>query len=167
MGWVARRGRRPDGRERGRRIPVAGCNDRATQPAALLPRAVDGCVDFGVGLRYSLGRDRTGYRRCASRLGQHQNPQQRGPSQYFNSLLSLDLGQRRGFVSKETKRKVSQFCLLDIGGLRGLREIVMPWQPGGVFAESSSLDAALQILLTSFNVSKEISRSVKCRSSNA
>ena len=42
-----------------------GCNDRATQPVrkagpvALLPRAVDGCVDFGVGLRCSLGRDRT------------------------------------------------------------------------------------------------------------
>jgi len=31
--------------------------------------------------------------------------------------LSLDLEQRMGFVSKETKRKVSQFCLLDIGGL--------------------------------------------------
>jgi len=54
-----------------------------------------------------------------------------------------------------------------IGGLRCLREIVMRSQPGGVFAESSSPDAALQILLTSFNVSKEISRSVKCRSSNA
>jgi hypothetical protein len=70
--------------------------------------------------------------RTASRLGQHQNPQQRGPSQYFNRLLSLDLGQRRGFVSKETKRKVSQFCLLDIGGLRCLREnrdaVVTRWR---------------------------------------
>ena len=51
LGWVARRGRRADGKERGRRIPAAGCNDRATPPAALLPRAVDGCVDFGISLR--------------------------------------------------------------------------------------------------------------------
>jgi hypothetical protein len=36
--------------------------------------------------------------------------------------LSLDLGQRRGLVSKETKRKVSQSCLLDIGGLPCRRE---------------------------------------------
>ena len=57
-------------------------------PAALLPRAVDGCVDFGVGRRCSLGRDRTGYRHCASRLDQRQNPQQRDPSQYFNRLVS-------------------------------------------------------------------------------
>ena len=56
-------------------------------PAALLPRAVDGCVDFGAGRRCSLGRDRCGYRGCASRLGQRQNPQQREPLQYFKSLL--------------------------------------------------------------------------------
>src|SRR6266850_1756597 len=31
--WVARRGRRADGKERGRRIPGAGCNDRATRSA--------------------------------------------------------------------------------------------------------------------------------------
>src|SRR5439155_26737883 len=46
--------------------------------------------------------------------------------------LSLDLGERRGFVSKETKRKVSQFCVLDIGGLRCLREnrdaVVTRWR---------------------------------------
>jgi hypothetical protein len=70
--------------------------------------------------------------RTASRLGQRQNPQQRGPSQYFNRLSSLDLGQQRGFVSKEAKRKVSQFCLLDIlryppyDHNRILREVVMP-----------------------------------------
>ena len=57
-----------DGKERGRRIPAVGCNDRATPPAALLPRAVTGCVDFGVGPRCSLGRDRCGYRRCARAL---------------------------------------------------------------------------------------------------
>ena len=74
-------------RSEGGASPSAGCNERATQPAALLPRAGDGCVDFGVGLRCSLGRDRSGYRHCASRLGQRQNPQQRGPFQYFNSLL--------------------------------------------------------------------------------
>ena len=86
---VARRGKRADGKERGRRIPVPQLrdNDRATPPAALLPRAGNGCVDFGAGLRCSLGRDRCGYRRCASRLGQRQNPQQRDPLQYFNSLL--------------------------------------------------------------------------------
>src|SRR5436190_16442468 len=44
--WVARRGRRADGKERVRRIPAAGCNDRATQPAALLPRALQGCCGF-------------------------------------------------------------------------------------------------------------------------
>ena len=65
--------------------PSVGCNDRATPPAALLPRAVNGCVDLGVGLRCSLGRDHCGYRHCASRLGQRQNLQQRDPSQYFNS----------------------------------------------------------------------------------
>src|SRR5207248_11094208 len=89
--WVARGGRRADGKERGRRIPAVGWNDRATPPAALLPRAVDGCVDFGAGLRCSLDRDHCGYRRCASRLGQRQNPQQRDPLQYFNSLLRLCL----------------------------------------------------------------------------
>jgi len=84
---IARRGRRADGKERGRRIPAVGCNDRATPPAAFLLRAVDRCVDFGVGLRCSLGRDRRGYRRCASRFGQRQNLQQRDPLQDFNSLL--------------------------------------------------------------------------------
>src|SRR5438477_8102037 len=68
--------------------PAAGCNDRATPLAALLPRAGNGCVDFGAGRRCALGRDRSGYRRCASRLGQRQNPQQRDPPQYFNSLLN-------------------------------------------------------------------------------
>jgi len=68
-------------RSEGGASPLAGCNDRATPPAALLPRAIDGCVDFGVGLRCSLGRDHCGYRPCASRLGQRQNPQQRDPSQ--------------------------------------------------------------------------------------
>ena len=87
LGWVARRGRRADGKKRMRRIPAGGCNERATQPAALLPRALQSCVDFGAGLRCSLGRDRCGYRHCASRLGQRQNPQQRGPLEYFNSLL--------------------------------------------------------------------------------
>jgi hypothetical protein len=74
-------------RSEGGASPSAGCNDRATPPAALLPRAVDGCVDFGVDLRCSLGRDHCGYRHCASRLGQRQNPQQRDPSRYFNSLV--------------------------------------------------------------------------------
>src|SRR5476651_992701 len=31
--WVARRGGRADGKERVRRIPAGGCNERATQPA--------------------------------------------------------------------------------------------------------------------------------------
>src|SRR6476660_2894823 len=53
-------------RSEGGAPPSACCNDRATPPAALLPRAVDGCVDFGVGLRCSLGRDGTGYRLCQS-----------------------------------------------------------------------------------------------------
>ena len=39
---------------------------------------------------------------------------------------------RQRFVSKETKLKVSQFCLLDIGGLRCLREnrdvVVTRWR---------------------------------------
>ncbi len=89
MEWVARTGRRADGKEQARRIPVPHLrdNEQATQPAALLPRALQGCVDFGAGLRYSLDRDRCGYRHCASRLGQHQNPQRRGPLQFFNSLL--------------------------------------------------------------------------------
>jgi hypothetical protein len=38
--------------------------------AAHCRRALKGCVDFGAGLRCSLGRDRCGYRHCASRLGQ-------------------------------------------------------------------------------------------------
>src|SRR5215467_12873879 len=82
LAWVARRSKRADGKERGRRIPEVGCNDRATPPAAVLLRAVDGCVDFGGGLRCSLGRDRCGYRHRVSRLGQRQNPQQRDPFQY-------------------------------------------------------------------------------------
>src|SRR5436190_1970359 len=55
-------------RSEGGASPQWGCNDRATRPAALLPRAVNGCVDFGVGLRCSLGRDRCGYRPCARAL---------------------------------------------------------------------------------------------------
>jgi hypothetical protein len=31
--------------------PAVGCTARAPTPAALLPRAADGCVDFGAGLR--------------------------------------------------------------------------------------------------------------------
>jgi len=52
----------------------AGTSERRSQPrkrsgpTALLPRALQGCVDFGVGLRCSLGRDRWGYRRCARAL---------------------------------------------------------------------------------------------------
>src|SRR5258708_363046 len=65
MEWVARRGRRADGKEQARRIPAGGCNERATQPAALLPRALQRCVDFGAGVRCSLGRDRCGYRHSA------------------------------------------------------------------------------------------------------
>src|SRR5213592_3669448 len=55
MEWVARRGRRADGKEQARRIPVPQWrdNEQATQPAALLPRALQGCVDFGAGLRCS------------------------------------------------------------------------------------------------------------------
>src|SRR6266446_5446957 len=53
MEWIARRGRRADGKEQARRIPAGGCNEQATQPAALLPRALQGCVDFGAGLRCS------------------------------------------------------------------------------------------------------------------
>src|SRR5207237_264528 len=86
MEWVARRGRKGRWQGASEAHPHRGCNKRATQPAALLPRALKGCVDFGAGLRCSLGRDRCGYRRCASRLGQHQNPQQRGPLQFSNSL---------------------------------------------------------------------------------
>ena len=71
LAWVARRSKRADGKERGRRIPAVGCNDRATPPAALLPRAGNGCVDFGVIGRCSLGR----------------HPQQRDPLQYFITLL--------------------------------------------------------------------------------
>src|SRR5438046_9641959 len=56
---------------------------RLSGPTALLSRAGNGCVDFGAGRRCSLGRDRRGYRRCASRLGQRQNPQQRGPIPVF------------------------------------------------------------------------------------
>ena len=37
--WVARRGRRAEGKERARRIPAAGCNESATTPSACLPRA--------------------------------------------------------------------------------------------------------------------------------
>ena len=100
--WVARRGRMADGKERGRRIPVPQLrdNDRATPPApnafgasCLLPRAGDGCVDFGAGLRCSLGRgpSRTGvgcgYRRCASRdLANAEIPSNATSFQYFNSL---------------------------------------------------------------------------------
>src|SRR5438477_8152602 len=58
---------------------------RRQLPFCLAPSTVE--VDFGLGLRCSLGRDHCGYRLCASRLGQRQNPPQRDPSQYFNSLL--------------------------------------------------------------------------------
>ena len=43
MEWVARRGRRAAGKEQARRIPARGCNEQATQPTALLPRALQGC----------------------------------------------------------------------------------------------------------------------------
>src|SRR4029077_3937253 len=101
-------------RSEGGASPSAGCNDRATPPTALLPRAVDGCVDFGVGRRCSLGRDHCGYRHCASRLGQRQNPQQRDPSRYFNGLLtSEDLILCRGRFSAKicfgmSKRGISE-----------------------------------------------------------
>ena len=54
-----------DGEERARRIPTVGCNERATRPAAPSASRPQGCADFGAGRRCSLGRDRSGYRRCA------------------------------------------------------------------------------------------------------
>src|SRR4029077_5231195 len=63
---VEAEGQREKGRVRRIPIPQARDNERATQPAALLPRAVDGCVDFGVGLRCSLGRNHCGFRPPAS-----------------------------------------------------------------------------------------------------
>ena len=76
-----------DGKERMRRIPAAGCNERATQPDAPSRSRPEGCVAFGAGRRYSPGRDRFGYRRCARALASAKNRQQRVPFQYFNDLL--------------------------------------------------------------------------------
>jgi hypothetical protein len=76
-----------DGKERERRIPAAGCNERATRPNAPSASRPESCVAFGAGRRYSPGRDRFGYRRCARALASAKNRQQRVPFQYFNDLL--------------------------------------------------------------------------------
>ena len=78
-----------DGKERVRRIPAAGCNERATRPDAPSGSRPEGCVAFGAGRRCSLGRDRCGYRRCARVLASAKNRQQRVPFQYFNGLISV------------------------------------------------------------------------------
>ena len=77
-----------------RRIPVPHLrdNERATQPAALLPRALKGCVDFGAGLRCSLGSRACGTADIGTAFAPWPIPQTRDdPLQYFNSLL----GKRR------------------------------------------------------------------------
>ena len=69
-----------DGKERERRIPAGGCNERATPPAALLLRArrVASILPLaGVARLAEIAAD-IGMR---SRLGQCQNRQQRGPLQ--------------------------------------------------------------------------------------
>src|SRR5437868_4162512 len=123
MEWVARRGRKGRWQGASEAHPHRGCNKRVTQPAALLPRALKGCVDFGAGLRCSLGRDRYGYRHCTSRLGQRQNPQQRDPFQYFNSL------QGKAGVSKRRRRH----CIGEKGELAtlsGKYSVLPPWITG-------------------------------------
>ena len=72
--------------ERGR-IPKVGCNEQATRPAALLPRArrvAPILALAGVARWAEITRIST----LRSRLGQRQYRQQRGPLQYFNSLLT-------------------------------------------------------------------------------
>lgn len=86
--WVARRARRAEGKERTRRISVAGCKEGATTPFCLSASRPTGCNRFW---RWPtlLARPRS-LRMSAlrSRLGQRQNRQQRGPLQYFNRLLT-------------------------------------------------------------------------------
>ena len=80
-----------DGKKRVRRIPAAGCNERATRPDAPSASRQEGCVAFGPeSFRgCSLGRDRCGYRRCARALASAKNRQQRVPFQYINDLISV------------------------------------------------------------------------------
>ncbi len=88
-------GRRGEWQGRSEAHPIHGAvtSERRRQ-TPLLPRARGVGVDFVAGRRCSLGRDRCGYRLCQSgsdrsRLGQRQNRQQRGPPQFFNSLLTF------------------------------------------------------------------------------
>ena len=76
-------------RSEGGASPSAGCNDRATKPAALLPRAVDGCVDFDAGRPAAAGLadialDIGTALRALANAKIHSNAT---PFQYFNSLL--------------------------------------------------------------------------------
>ena len=102
-------------------IPAAISAKRATKASAKINATLEGARQNGSWPRRSIVTARGGDA-PGSLLAIRPSASTRDPPQYFNSLLSLDLGQRRGFVSKETKRKVSQFCLLDIGGLRCLHE---------------------------------------------
>jgi hypothetical protein len=76
-----------DGKKRVRPIPAAGCNERVARPDAPSGSRPESCVAFDAGRRYSLGRDRCGYRRCARALASAKNRLQRVPFQYFNDLI--------------------------------------------------------------------------------
>ena len=85
--WVARRGRRADGKERARRIPAAGCNERATHASCPSASRPTGLRRFWRWPALLAGPRSLRISALRSRLGQRQNRQQRGPLQYFNSLL--------------------------------------------------------------------------------
>ena len=84
----------PYGKARATSMSFATCEERATPPDGPKRSRPSGCVAFGAGLRCSLGQYRK-IQPLRSRLGQHQNRQQRGVHEYFNRLLSGGL--RSGF----------------------------------------------------------------------
>ena len=91
MEWVARRGRRADGKEQARRIPAGAVTSkrRSQLPFCLAPSRVALILALACVARLAEIATDIGYAspaRTASRLGQHQNSQQRGPLQFSNSL---------------------------------------------------------------------------------
>jgi hypothetical protein len=148
-----------DGKERGRRIPAVGCNERATQPAALLPRAVTGCVDFGVGPRCSRGRDRCGYRRCARALANakiHSNAT-------HPSISTVSQAEVRWVLQAWSPASKHSFS----GSWSSRFTKKRPTRITRILTHSTARDwHALMIAPTAIKVPrKNISRSVKCRSS--
>ena len=136
----------PYGKARATSMSFATCEERATPPDGPKRSRPSGCVAFGTGRRCSLGQYRK-IQPLRSRLGQHQNRQQRGVHEYFNRLLGIVAW--RGMV-----RAFSPCCfgrLVSWGGAPGWYWLrpwrvrgMLSWAVAGLWASGALADLAFR-----------------------